>query len=215
MVLVDSLGLGNEISSSKITISTIIDRLIQELSIFCKSFDVDIHFIDTHIRQNFDSNGFQWIYSSLSNPKSQISNRSPKSEIKIGPFSVPCLNQTSSSDKSFNFAAPTTATNLARILRALQLDRSILLEGPPGAGKTGIVQALAEITGNHLVRINLSEQTDLMDLLGSDLPSAQRTSLWSREINDLNNDKNNSGELFRYSCKLSMRVIIRCPVQMV
>lgn len=37
-------------------------------------------------------------------------------------------------------------------------------------GKTSIVTALAAATHHRLVRINMSEQTDLMDLLGSDLP---------------------------------------------
>ena len=38
-------------------------------------------------------------------------------------------------------------------------------------GKTSLVQALARASGHRVVRINLSEQTDMMDLLGSDLPS--------------------------------------------
>jgi midasin len=37
-------------------------------------------------------------------------------------------------------------------------------------GKTSLVTALAALAGHNLVRINLSDQTDLMDLLGSDLP---------------------------------------------
>lgn len=56
------------------------------------------------------------------------------------------------------------------MLRALQLRRPILLEGSPGAGKTSLISALAKATGHNLVRINLSEQTDVADLLGSDLP---------------------------------------------
>jgi hypothetical protein len=39
-------------------------------------------------------------------------------------------------------------------------------------GKTSLVAALAARTGHQLVRINLSEQTDMMDLLGTDLPTA-------------------------------------------
>ena len=45
-----------------------------------------------------------------------------------------------------------------------------LLTGVPGVGKTSLVQALAKSTGRQLVRINLSEQTDISDLFGSDLP---------------------------------------------
>ena len=48
----------------------------------------------------------------------------------------------------------------------------MLLEGSPGVGKTSLIAALARCCGRRLVRINLSEQTDMMDLLGADLPAA-------------------------------------------
>ena len=70
----------------------------------------------------------------------------------------------------FDFRAPTTASNALRVLRALQLKKAVLLEGSPGVGKTSLVAALASAIGQRLVRINLSEQTDMMDLLGADLP---------------------------------------------
>ena len=73
---------------------------------------------------------------------------------------------------SFSMTAPTTSKNLVRVLRGLQLKRPILLEGSPGVGKTTLIQALASVTGHRLVRINLSDQTDMMDLLGTDLPVA-------------------------------------------
>lgn len=47
---------------------------------------------------------------------------------------------------------------------------TICLEGSPGVGKTSLVTAIAAASGHKVVRINLSEQTDIMDLLGSDLP---------------------------------------------
>ena len=71
---------------------------------------------------------------------------------------------------SFALDAPTTKRNAWKILRAMQLPKPILLEGSPGVGKTSLVAALAAASGHALVRINLSEQTDIMDLLGSDLP---------------------------------------------
>jgi midasin len=47
---------------------------------------------------------------------------------------------------------------------------AVLLEGSPGVGKTSLILALGKYSGHKVVRINLSEQTDMMDLLGSDLP---------------------------------------------
>ena len=65
----------------------------------------------------------------------------------------------------------TTKSNLFKLLRAFELSKPILIEGPPGVGKTSLVENLAKISGRELTRINLSEQTDMMDLLGSEYPT--------------------------------------------
>ncbi|KAK4269128.1 hypothetical protein QN277_022325 [Acacia crassicarpa] len=70
----------------------------------------------------------------------------------------------------FEFKAPTTRRNALRVLRAMQLPKPVLLEGSPGVGKTSLIVALGKFSGHKVVRINFSEQTDMMDLLGSDLP---------------------------------------------
>lgn len=70
----------------------------------------------------------------------------------------------------FSFDAQSTRLNALRVLRALQLPKPVLLEGSPGVGKTTLVTALATAAGRHLERINLSDQSDLADLFGSDLP---------------------------------------------
>jgi midasin len=59
---------------------------------------------------------------------------------------------------------------MRKILRALELDRSIIMEGQPGVGKTSLIEKLAHLLGKTFYRVNLSEQTDLIDLLGSDVP---------------------------------------------
>ncbi|KAF9637501.1 von Willebrand factor type A [Lasiodiplodia theobromae] len=91
------------------------------------------------------------------------------SMLSIGDFAVPRIGK-AVSDPSFSMAAPTTKSNAMRVLRALQLPKPILLEGNPGVGKTTLVTAIAKAVGVPLTRINLSEQTDLMDLFGSDVP---------------------------------------------
>ena len=67
--------------------------------------------------------------------------------------------------------APTPSNNLMRVMRSLQLNKPILLEGSPGVGKSSLIATLAAMTGHRLLRINLSEQTGtIADLLGADLP---------------------------------------------
>ena len=70
----------------------------------------------------------------------------------------------------FSFQASTTLSNTMRIARAFQIAKPVLIEGSPGVGKTTLVAALAAMIGVPLARVNLSEQTDIMDLFGSDIP---------------------------------------------
>ena len=74
---------------------------------------------------------------------------------------------------SFNFETETVVRNVLKVLRGMSsgsANKPILLEGTPGVGKSSLVAALASFTGNTLVRINLSDQTEVSDLFGSDLP---------------------------------------------
>ncbi|KAL9108063.1 MAG: hypothetical protein Q9227_007169 [Pyrenula ochraceoflavens] len=89
--------------------------------------------------------------------------------ISLGLFSFP-RSPLAKSETGLVFETPTTSRNMMRLLRGLRLPKPILMEGSPGVGKTAIVTALAELVGKSLTRINLSDQTDLMDLFGSDVP---------------------------------------------
>lgn len=91
--------------------------------------------------------------------------------LSVGPFSLPRIDNTLGGTPELVFEAPTTRRNTMRIVRALQMTRPILLEGSPGVGKTAIVTALAQACGKQFTRINLSDQTDLMDLFGADAPA--------------------------------------------
>ena len=95
--------------------------------------------------------------------------KSDNETVHIGPFSVR-KGDASAAQSPFNFDAPTTLSNAMRVVRACQLNKPILLEGSPGVGKTSLVTALTSVVCQTLSRINLSDQTDLVDLFGSDLP---------------------------------------------
>jgi len=89
----------------------------------------------------------------------------------VPPFTIPVCGPTPAPPR-FAFSAPAVARNATRLLRAVCAGRPVLLEGAPGVGKTALVTAVAAAAGRPLVRINLSEQTDVADLLGGDLPVA-------------------------------------------
>ncbi|XP_043277150.1 midasin [Venturia canescens] len=88
----------------------------------------------------------------------------------IAPFFIRKKVDSGNDEQRFTFAAPTTRSNTLKLLRALQLKKPLLLEGSPGVGKTSLVAALAKSSGHRLLRINLSDQTDVSDLFGADLP---------------------------------------------
>jgi MoxR-like ATPase len=76
---------------------------------------------------------------------------------------------------------PTTVKNLARIMVSGTAGAHLLMQGPPGIGKTAIVLAVARLLGHRVERINLSANTTLDQLLGSIVPcmvGGQRTFTW-------------------------------------
>ncbi|KAK6341246.1 hypothetical protein TWF696_008332 [Orbilia brochopaga] len=89
---------------------------------------------------------------------------------QVGAFGL-SRRASDSEEVPFEFNATTTSLNAMRVMRAMQLEKPILLEGQPGVGKTSLITALAAVAGIPLVRINLSEETDMMDLFGTDVPA--------------------------------------------
>lgn len=95
-------------------------------------------------------------------------------KISVGDFSLAVAKCKRSSGvgepRYYSTEPPTIRQNLFKVLRGLQIEKPILLEGPPGIGKSALVMALAQLSGNSLIRINLSDQTELSDLFGRDVP---------------------------------------------
>lgn len=82
----------------------------------------------------------------------------------------------------FSFDAPNALRNTARLARAMCVGHHpLLLEGPPGGGKTSLIEALAIEAGFSFVRVNLSEATEISDLIGSDAPSSVQGTFTFRE----------------------------------
>jgi len=118
---------------------------------------------------------FEWI---TSRGTSEILNT--EKSFGVCSFEIPKQDDQSLLSSIFSFDAPTVASNTLKVLRAMQVDsKAVLLEGLPSAGKSSLVSALARITGNVLVRINLSDQTEISDLFGADLPSDNGSSVAS------------------------------------
>ena len=122
---------------------------------------------------------FDWITST-----GNCSVTNSERHFKIGPFSLE-KRVVDNRPTLFHFGAPTVSKNTLKILRALQIDnKAVLLEGLPGVGKSSLVEALAKMTGNSLVRINLSDQTEISDLFGADLPTETGSSIASFSWHD-------------------------------
>ena len=72
---------------------------------------------------------------------------------------------------SFSFGVRGTYLNAMCVMRALQIeDKAILLEGSPGVGKSVLIEAMSTVLGYEFLRINLSDETDMMELMGSNDP---------------------------------------------
>ncbi|KAF4033085.1 ATPase family associated domain-containing protein 5 [Phytophthora infestans] len=112
------------------------------------------------------------VENSIDQLNSFASVKTAEGKFGISPFLIPRGPDPVRRKPAFSLKAPTTMSNLYRVLRAMQVSRPIILEGSPGVGKTSLISALAAASGHRLVRINLSEQTDISDLFGSDLPAA-------------------------------------------
>lgn len=97
----------------------------------------------------------------LSGKHTEFNAESDGQRFGIKPFYIDWGSHTEMGEQGekFTFTAPTTGSNTLRLLRGLQLNKAILLEGNPGVGKTSLVTALAKSSGHKVVRINLSDQT--------------------------------------------------------
>ncbi|KAL7716713.1 Midasin [Entamoeba marina] len=107
----------------------------------------------------------EYINTIIEQPKLTLSSTT----VTVSDFS---LSSTTSllPQKEYCIDAPTTSSNILHLFRALTLHKAILMEGSPGVGKTTIIEMLASMLNIQLYRINLSEHTDISDLLGTDLP---------------------------------------------
>eukprot|EP00882_Tetradesmus_deserticola_P023628 GHRQ01025724.1.p1 GENE.GHRQ01025724.1~~GHRQ01025724.1.p1 ORF type:complete len:228 (+),score=124.71 GHRQ01025724.1:779-1462(+) len=84
-------------------------------------------------------------------------------------------------DRLWLSPTPSLVSNMARILAASTVQGPLLLEGPPGIGKTAVVQQVAALLGFSCERINFSANTTLEQLLGSFIPqvvAGQRVFAW-------------------------------------
>ncbi|CAA0814598.1 Unknown protein, partial [Striga hermonthica] len=162
LVLLDGLSLGTNISKTEAA----------EMRLRCLSFLLEK--LKEH-KPSFDSSNLEELASYGWSDPGSLAVLDPADNMEcdnlfgIRPFYIEKGSDFIGGD-GFEFRAPTTCRNTLRVLRAMQLNKPVLLEGSPGVGKTSLVAAIGRSSGHTVVRINLSEQTDIMDLLGSDLP---------------------------------------------
>ena len=68
------------------------------------------------------------------------------------------------------YVSKTTFKNMCRVFAAAECGMKLLLNGPPGIGKTKIIEELAHALGYKCTRINFSANTTYEDLIGSFIP---------------------------------------------
>ena len=146
MVYIDGLGA----NPANLSLGQYIDRP----SLTRKCVDELKSIFDIQIDEKFYEN----VHLSLHNEELQIGSFSVKRDVKDSERAL------------YSLEAPATKSNLLKLIRSLQMKKPVLIEGPPGVGKTSLISALSEIIGIGLTRINLSAQTELGDLFGSDVP---------------------------------------------
>ncbi|GBG29381.1 Dynein heavy chain, cytoplasmic [Hondaea fermentalgiana] len=80
------------------------------------------------------------------------------------------VSQRSSMERFGLHVTKTAVQNVARIFAAISAQSPLLLEGPPGIGKTASVEAVARLLGFEVKRINFSANTTPEQLFGSIIP---------------------------------------------
>ncbi|UJR09471.1 hypothetical protein I4U23_013709 [Adineta vaga] len=93
--------------------------------------------------------------------------------LKFNKLIAPFAPQPKPLSKDYKFPLAVTKSvlnNISRILFSLHSSKRQLLIGPPGVGKTRIIEVLAEMLGYNVVRINFSSNTTFEDLIGSFVP---------------------------------------------
>ncbi|KAI5184811.1 midasin [Nematocida homosporus] len=111
-----------------------------------------------------------------------VKGRAPQEEIDLvdnesvfgaGPFILQksALQDTQASS-AYTFEPRSVRQTLFRVLQALFCRFNVLLEGPPGTGKTKMILELGARLGQQVTRINLSKETEMADLAGRCIPTA-------------------------------------------
>ncbi|XP_074294838.1 midasin-like [Silene latifolia] len=177
LVLLDGLSLGTSISKSEAT--ELREKCLAYLVKLLKGQDSSVDESNLSLMENYG-----WAEITTTTPSSVHDEMQCDNLFGINPFYIE-KGCAPFDQKGFEFLAPTTSRNVMRVLRAMQLRKPVLLEGSPGVGKTSLISAIGKFSGHNVVRINLSDQTDIMDLLGSDLPIESEEGLqfaWSDGI---------------------------------
>ena len=144
-----------------------IDRLGADCSASIYASDAEVHL---QRRKCLQKLSVLFSYDMESIYKQEIEFILTDQRLSLGLFSLETATKALQDSSRYHLDTPTTKANAMKIIRAMQLQKPVLLEGSPGVGKSTIVMALADLAGVPLTRINLSDQTELMDLFGSDVP---------------------------------------------
>ena len=163
--LVDGLGTGNELLGNGKSIGLVLLSPSVEAA-EVPAFDKTLSQSRATARLLWCARTFLGCIPSLGDWVPHVS----ATEVSVGPFCATGPGRGERPPPKFTFSSPTTKANLTRLLRSMHTPRAVLLEGSPGVGKTSLVCSLAEFIGQPVTKVNVSEHTDVGDLLGYVLP---------------------------------------------
>ncbi|KAH0482225.1 MAG: uncharacterized protein KVP18_001115 [Porospora cf. gigantea A] len=163
--LVDGLGTGNELLGDGKSIGLVLIGPSVEAA--------EVPAFDKTLSQSRATARLLWCAHTFLGCTPSLGSWDPhvtSTEVSVGPFCATGPGRGERPPPKFTFLSPTTRANLTRLLRSMHTPRAVLLEGSPGVGKTSLVCSLAEFIGQPVTKVNVSEHTDVGDLLGYVLP---------------------------------------------
>ncbi|KAI5125613.1 midasin [Nematocida parisii] len=142
-------------------------REAEVLARYVSNYPIDLHNADAEAITQILCMGIELVRQIPSKSIGEVVDT--EESFGVHPFILQKSASTSSS--TYTFAPPSVQSTLYRIVQGLFCRFNLLLEGPPGTGKTKIIEEIGRRMGKRVTRVNLSSETEMADLTGRNTPT--------------------------------------------